>query len=450
VRQRARVKSAALLALAACTTTPVAATRTAAPAPLLDTSGGTDRADRDCEIVLRQLLPADSDTFVAEVEISAAAASQGLAPALLYQSGTDATWYSATGVAASDGATPGFVKYEIAVDSTTTSNLQAVPYLAMPDGSRVFDHNRNSDDLASYVLDDADDYSIWPAPAVCAAPTDARGATLAFAADFTQSRTGVIVAGGSLALDYDVARLPACRGANWDVTAHVVFQPDGELLAASVAGGSASFTIPTDGAQSIAIWFDNHDDTGCQAWDSAYGANYVYAVERAPQWLGLPTNLLTRDSSSHCAGGSDAASGFSYDTWARQRADITNLCFQVYQPGETDTDDSDLWEQLDVAVYWRLSNGTTTTAWTAASVGFDARVGNNAQYALSWRDVDPFRDYHCPELAPTATSDGMYVQLSIEYYVDVNGGELRPEPGASYGGTFVDYPTNAWRTANCP
>ena len=424
-------------------------TQTAAPAPLVDTAGGNDAADRDCTVVLRQMLRDGSSwDFVAEVEISDAAAAQGLAPSLLYTSGADPSWYAATGSEVPDGATPGFVRYEITV-ATDGTGLSAIPYLPMAGGGRLFDHNRDTADLASYVLDASDDYAIWSAPAVCAAPTDARGATIAFAADWTQSVAGVLVPGGSLTIDYDRARLAgACAGAGADVTAHVAFSPDGEQYAASVAGGPATFTVPTDGARQVAIWFEATDATGCTAWDSAYGANYTFAIEAPPAWMGLATDLLTRDTSSHC-GGADAAQGFAFDTWARSQAAITNLCFQVYQPGLTDTDGADLWQQLDARLHWRLVAGAASTPWTTTPIGLDARVGNNAQYALSWRDLDPFRPYHCPELAPEATPDGQYVQIGIEYYVDVNGGELRPEPGAAYAGTFVDYPSNPWRSSNC-
>lgn len=455
------------LALAACTAEPTS-TRIAAPAPLLDVSGGSDAADRDCNVVLRQLLRVDAGggsgsyetdgpswVFVAEVEVSESAASQGLAPALLYQSGSDPTWYSATGVEDPDGATPGFVKYDITLDTgvpgptTTDQSLQAIPYLPLAGGGRLFDHNRYSADLASYDLDPTDDFSIWPAPAVCQAPDDPRGATLAFTASFTTSQTGVLVPGGSLAISYDPARMTACRGTGWDISAHVQFEPDGELVVASVATASTTMTIPTDGAHQIIIWFDNHDATGCQAWDSAYGANYTFAIETPPAWMGLASNLLTRDPSNHC-GGSDASSGFTYDTLAREQDDITNLCFQVWQPGETDTTDGELWQQLDAELHWHLVTSSAQTAWTTTPIGYDARVGNNAQYAQSWRAIDPFRDDHCPELTPDPTSDGLYVQIQIEYYIDVNGGELRPEPGASYVGNFIDYPSNPWRLANCP
>ena len=144
-------------------------------------------------------------------------------------------------------------------------------------------------------------------------------------------------------------------------------------------------------------------------------------------------------------GGAALATGVAFDTWARQRAVVTNLCFEVYEPGLTDVDDPALWQKLDVSVVSRLAG---QSAWTTTPVEFDRRVGNNARYRLSWRALDPFRPYHCPEVAPQAAA-GSYVQLAMEYYVTVNGGQLRPAPGAAYAGLFTDYASDFWRTQNC-
>ncbi len=452
-----------LAAIAGCASDPIANS----PAPLLDTQGGSDQADRDCNVILRQLLRVDdgggsgdfttagsSWVFVAEVEISTAAAAEGMVPSLLYQSG-DPSWHSATGVADPDGATPGYVKYAITLDegvpgpTTTDQTLNAIPYLPLAGGGRLFDHNRNPGDLSSYSLDQSNDFSIWAAPGTCQAPTDARGATLTFTSDWQTVRTGVIVPGGTVTLAYDVTRAPTCRGSQWDVTAHVAFANDTQQIAVSVDGAAPSFVVPTDGATELVIYFENTDASGCTAYDSNLGANYTFAVETPPPWLGLPTDLLTRDPSNHCAGGGPAANGFTFDDFAREQDDITNLCFQVWKPGVTDTDDSDLWQQLDSELHWRLVTQEAATPWTTTPVGFDARVGNNAQYALDWRQLDPYRDDHCPELAGDPTSAGL-VQIQLEYYISVNGGELRPEAGATFVGNFADFPTNAWRTANCP
>jgi hypothetical protein len=88
-------------------------------------------------------------------------------------------------------------------------------------------------------------------------------------------------------------------------------------------------------------------------------------------------------------------------------------------------------------------------AWNVTPVSFDRRTGNNARYAFDLRAVDPFRSYHCPEAVPAPAQDPQYVQLVVEYYPVVNGYELRPEPGAAFGGTFTDYAADAWRSQNC-
>ena len=41
----------------------------------------------------------------------------------------------------------------------------------------------------------------------------------------------------------------------------------------------ARIAVPAN-ARAVELWFENHDRTGCQTWDSAYGANYRFAVER--------------------------------------------------------------------------------------------------------------------------------------------------------------------------
>jgi hypothetical protein len=240
----------------------------------------------------------------------------------------------------------------------------------------------------------------------------------------------------------------------WAVTAHVVFSPGNEAQDANVTDVPATMAVPSD-AQSMMVWFEATNADGCHQWDSNYGANYSFQMMRAPQWIGDAESLFTRDDSTDdgtdpCDGGpsgyaTPAQDGFSYDTWVRERAVLTNLCFQFYQPGATDTQDPNLWQDFDVELQLQVTN----TTWTSIPVSFDRFVGNNARYKISWRDLDPFRDYNCPETTVTPTSDGMYVQTQLGYYITVNGSELRPEPGATYEGTFIDYPDNAWRDANC-
>ena len=86
----------------------------------------------------------------------------------------------------------------------------------------------------------------------------------------------------------------------------------------------------------------------------------------------------------------------------------------------------------------------------AFPVSFESRVGNNARFAFDWRNVDPFRDCTTARRCAVTPTRRRHVRPDpLEYYITVNGGEYRPEPGAAFGGTFIDYPNDAWRTANC-
>ena len=134
----------------------------------------------------------------------------------------------------------------------------------------------------------------------------------------------------------------------------------------------------------------------------------------------------------------------SRSTPGRASAGDSNLCFQVYQPGVTDTD-TNPWQTLDTRVHYKLGG---QSAWTVAPVDFDRRDGNMPLQAVVARR-HPFRANHCSEVASSPTPDGMYTQIRIDYFITVNGAELRPEPGSGVRGYFIDYPSDPWRTANC-
>jgi len=453
-----------LVLLAACTAAPIAAQSSSQP--LTGVDGSADSADHACSVVLRSLERASDGAgyetsgaswiWAGSIEISAAAQVEGLVPAALYQYGADPTWYVASATPSALAATPGYARFDVQIDdhvpgpgTASPGAIQVVPYLALAQGGRLFDHNRNQGDTDNYVMS-APDFAVGADPTVCEPTGGPTHANLVFDADFTQHRDGLLEPGGDVSIVYAASRLGECEQEQaglpaWDVTAHVQFSPGGQEQDASVRDAAATVGVPAD-AQSVAVWFEATSISGCHQWDSSYGANYVFQMMRAPQWIGDATNLFTRDDSvDPCDGGADAASGFSYDTWVRERAVATNLCFQVYQPGLTDAQDPTLWQDLDVELQLQVS----PTAWQSIPVAFDRYVGNNARYKISWRDLDPLRDYNCPQVPVTPTSDGMYVQAQLGYYVTVNGAALRPEPGAWFVGTFVDYPDNSWRAANC-
>jgi Family of unknown function (DUF6209) len=427
-----------------CTTAPDS-TQTA-PQPL---TAAADSADHACTVVLRELEPAmQPRTWAGSIEIATTAGA--LVPSALYQNGSDPAWYVATATPSTLTATPGYTRFDLEIDAAGSGTVQVVPYAVLAQGGRLFDHNRNQDDTANYVLG-APDFTVWPDPTVCEPIGGPTHANLVFDADFTQHRDGLLEPGGDMSIVYDTSRLAQCEEEQggyqqWDVTARARFAPGNEEQDTSVRDAPATIAVPSD-AQSVAVWFEATNVDGCHQWDSNLGANYTFQMMRAPEWVGDATDLFTRDDSQDlCNGGADAATGFSYDTWVRSQAVVTNLCFQVYQPGITDTQDPDLWQDLDVELQLQVS----PTTWQSIPIDFDQYVGNNARYKISWRDLDPLRDYNCPQVPVTPTSDGMYVQAQLGYYVTVNGYQLRPEPGAWFEGTFVDYPNNAWRAANCP
>ncbi|MBS1118378.1 MAG: hypothetical protein H6Q90_606 [Deltaproteobacteria bacterium] len=439
-------------------------------APLIGVDGSHDQADRSCNVVLRDLRRnsigfsyesvGSSWVWQGTVEISEAALGEGLVPQVLYQSGSDPAWHRATATPVSEPATPGYARFTVrlteglpgpGMSGTALGNtrIQVVPYLPLAAGGRLFDHNRHPSDFDNYLVT-SPEFAISSAAAVCAPPAGPTRAKLTFAADFSERREGVLAPGGDVTISYDPARLPTCRngqGGNplWDITAHVQFEPGGERRDVSVRDAAATLAVPAT-ARGVTLWFENTSTSGCQTWDSNLGQNYHFNTLTPPQWMGEVRNLITRDGDDACDGGGLATLSFNFGTWARQRAFHTNLCFQVYEPGLTDRDDPDLWQALDVSLHYRFVG---QTAWTTLPVNFDRRTGNNARYRMSWRELDPFRTYHCPEVAPHPSQDGMYAEVQLEYYIVVNGGELRPAPGAAFAATFADYPDGFWHTGGC-
>jgi len=429
-------------------------------APLVGIDGSTDHADRDCHVVLRELArrsdggfgyqtSGDSWIWGGTIDISTAASAEGLAPGVLYHVGSEPTWHL-TAATPSDAVAPaGFVRWSVQLDhdlpgpgtsDVTSARVEVVPVLALDGGGRLFDHNRNPGDFDNYALAWDHDFAVGHADAVCPAATPIPPARLVFGADFTEAQIGGLVPGGEVRVEYDAARLPGCRNSSgghplWDITAHLRWEPSGEIVDASVRDGAATYVVPV-GARRAALWFENTSASGCQTWDSNFGANYGYDVLAPPAWVGNSMVRISRDTGDTCTGGG-GIDGFSFGTWARQRAAYTNACFQVYQPGVTDVDGVEVWRALDVRVHWRGAG--TDEAYRTEAVPFDRRVGNDARFAFNLREIDPFRMYHCPDVPVTPASDPQYDRAEIELYFVVNGVELRATNGHPFVGAFEDY-----------
>lgn len=114
-------------------------------------------------------------------------------------------------------------------------------------------------------------------------------ATVTFTADWQTRQEGTLRAGSALRIVYapERARCTLSRGGSplWSVQAH--YRVDGgEVHTVHVAGhspspDSANPPIELTQAGELEVWFENTDAGGCQFWDSAYGANYRFAIEAA-------------------------------------------------------------------------------------------------------------------------------------------------------------------------
>ncbi len=306
-----------------------------------------------------------------------------------------------------------------------------------------------------------------PAPTESAAATtsplasSANATTLTFASNWTDAVSQPLVTGAAVTVAYDPARLSTCRGnlagggPGWSITAFYQVN-GGSVGTVTVAGAGlanasppATFVVPAAG--DLAMWFQVSDAWGCMAYDSSFGANYhfqVAAAGNAPGWMGNASSLIDRatcDNGPCYADAQPAAAGFTFDTWARQRAAITEVFFDVWKQGVTDFANPNLWKELDVEVHSRVG---ATGPFAMSYVSFSERTGNNARYAVDLRPMDPLPGQNggtltdktlCPTFATTLSADGQYIQADLQMYFTVNGVELRPTDGTVFHGLIQNY-----------
>ena len=117
--------------------------------------------------------------------------------------------------------------------------------------------------------------------------------TLTFAADWSESASGSLVAGLPIRIEYDLDRLTACRGSTngsdvWAITGFASFdggEPQTFAVTRLVDGRAvpveAELSIPARAA-SVELWFTNTNRWGCNAYDSNEGANYQFEIEARP------------------------------------------------------------------------------------------------------------------------------------------------------------------------
>lgn len=299
-------------------------------APLIGTADATDVADHECRVILRRadhLVDARGQGVLATIDVDdKLVADPGATPGVLFRA-DGSGWQEVTAQPA-DGAPAGFKRYQARFLAWQSADFIALARTTTR--VRLFDHNRLPGDLDSFHVDASNGFAVPEAPSVC--PGLRPLGTLEFRGNFTTVQHGAIVAGDQLRIDYDLNRLTTCRDTHngyrfWTLDAYAQFQPGGQLVSGSVVGSNGPTVyaepfitdVPAD-ATSVQIWFRNASPPSCEGWDSNYGANYRFTVEKqatAPiGWLSGVGGSTDRA----CQHADTLADPIVIDEYARERA----------------------------------------------------------------------------------------------------------------------------------
>ncbi len=164
-----------------------------------------------------------------------------------------------------------------------------------------------------------------------------------------------------------------------------------------------------------------------------------------PLWAGLTSITIERYAPDPCNDGRTAFGDqpVVYDDWARQRAGIRNICFEVWKPGVTDWDNPDAWQQLDVQVHYRYGDAGP---FQSAYVNSNGRRGNNRRYAWSLDyQLDPtvyvasIAKVKAPFRILSESNGWATIEADLQVYFTVNGRKLQTPSGKPYTVRYQGY-----------
>jgi hypothetical protein len=120
---------------------------------------------------------------------------------------------------------------------------------------------------------------------------DGQTPVIVFDLDWNETKTGRLLAGDRMQIQYDLDRLTQCRGRTngsdvWGVTGYASFDgrtPVTFALSRIDAGGNvqpvlATVDIPAN-TTDVAMWFSINNRWGCIAYDSNENRNYMFDIE---------------------------------------------------------------------------------------------------------------------------------------------------------------------------
>jgi hypothetical protein len=164
-----------------------------------------------------------------------------------------------------------------------------------------------------------------------------------------------------------------------------------------------------------------------------------------PLWAGLTSITIERYAADPC---NDGRNGFGdepyvYGSWARERAAIRNICFEVWSPGVTDWDNPDFWQQLDVQAHVRYGS---SGPFQASYVDSNGRRGNNRRYAFALQySMDPtiyvgtLPNLEAPFRILSESNGWAFVEVDMEVYFTVNGRALKTPAQKPYTIRYQNY-----------
>lgn len=164
-----------------------------------------------------------------------------------------------------------------------------------------------------------------------------------------------------------------------------------------------------------------------------------------PLWAGLTSITIERYSSDPCNEGRNAFGddAYVYGDWARQRAGVRNICFEVWKPGITDWDNPDFWQQLDVQAHVRYGN---SGQFQASYVNSNGRRGNNRRYGFALEyQMDPttyvasLPQMKAPFKILSESNGWAMIEADMQVYFTVNGRALKTPSQKPYTIRYQGY-----------
>ena len=161
----------------------------------------------------------------------------------------------------------------------------------------------------------------------------------------------------------------------------------------------------------------------------------------APDWVGEVIVQSAQPFWDPCEGGSPFTGEHTISDSQSGTSDASvHVCLQVNKTGITDQwNNPEAADSFDVRLYYRFDRDGE---FRVNSFSFHQVVGQNAQYKFNLRTLNPFEGAGCPE----NTVDLEYQESDFnmwalaEFYMTVNGQEVRPEHGEVFQGKYGAFP----------